>query len=358
MSMCFGTGGTTSQTQAGRTKMFDTIVATIEIDFVVDSSRFAESSAWMDTNGFRGMKETHRVKRSKYEVYHPAVTYRRDTNRQDYGRLSVEFSLHKMAGLPPHENMTQQHADSAIEYVNMYVSDLVERRMDIRTWKCTRIDYAWNWEGVEPDVASYIKRLQSIDVSRMSTTKYGSTGVTWLTKSRRRAVKMYDKGSDTLRFEVSNYAPAVRYMCEHWFECEQTVDELVRVGRALYIMLYVWDKLLRVSGSTWAGSESIINEMARYGRGASTAYHIYTLYHTYGYECIKLKLCSHTAYYKWVKTLRNDGILDKTSHSLRPICLPIEDTIKTLSAQNLVDSEAGRANTPLKIWRKIFQVSR
>ena len=121
-----------------------------------------------------------------------------------------------------------------------------------------------------------------------------------------------DPNEYTLRFEVSNYRDAVKYMAARWFGCERLVGEMVGIGRALYCLAAHWDRLgLGVSDSFGHDEHQLMRLRQAFGRKVSTAYYALRLIREYGPQACTapLNLMSKSAYYAWRGRLIECGFL-------------------------------------------------
>ncbi len=203
----------------------------------------------------------------------------------------------------------------------------------VMTWRCQRVDYMVDIEV--GNVAPYLAAISRLQVGAMSRHPFPD-GVVW--KARGRWVKFYDgKHHDkagVLRFEVSNYKQAVRYMAEKWFGCERTVQELVMPGRVLYVLGRMWERLGLDKGFAHEESEVSALRAAFGGRSLAGAIHALRCVRVYGVDSYKtLQLMSRSSYYRWSSALRSNGFLASGS-SLSSIHLPTESFFAT-QAQNL-----------------------
>lgn len=301
----------------------------------LDESKFQGATVKLDL-------ETGESERRFYHnpttEYGPRFTYWPGTNT-----LKVEFSVPKMIGLSPEMNVTVQHIEQAFDRVDAAIKALAGDLPSVRSWSCQRVDYTVNVRlpGLVP---VYLARLANLRVSTWVRQPY-SGGVIWKTKGTRgRWVKFYAKTPDVLRFEVSNYRDAVRYMSKRWFVCERTVSELVRPGRALYVLAHYWT-MLGLAAPWGAAERETIRLREVFGvRSLGAARHALECYRLHGAESYKsLALMSKASYYRWLKLLRDNGFLMSVSNrkQMGRVDLPCEPVFDVLRAQNLNSSQPG-----------------
>lgn len=311
--------------------MYDTIAAIVKLDRVdkLPSSAFTGGTV---TEDFDSGRHAARLWRNPGDTYEPRVTYWPDGDR-----LKVEFSVSKMVRVT---NPTQADAEFALDLVNEFLVQHFgfQSLVDVRSWKCQRIDYAWTFD-VDP--ARYLTMLSGLQVGTMTRQEHRGSGVVW--KAGNRWVKFYDKaldGAPGLRFEVSNYRDAVRYMCKRWFLCAQTVRNLVDPGRAAYVLAWTWHMLGLDQDEYRSASATLFNMRDLYGSSVATAFYHLTLLKDYGRDAVDLDLTNASSYSKWKKRLSDDGFVVQSSNdlavvdaSLTPLRLPITTMIE--QARNL-----------------------
>jgi len=328
---------------------------TYEIQDEVSVARLGEPNRWKLEH--QSVREKWMLKRLRGGDYLPHVEYMRKASDPRTGRINIEFSLPKMAGMDLLDNMTTSLARQVCADVSDYVSDLLDIDVDIMDFKVNRIDYAWNFDmHSDLHTVKYIKVFKGLRIPRMSTTHYGMDGVTWLNRTRFRAIKFYNKSREqkrhdrhVLRFEVSNYSPAIRYMSDTWFDGDDTLESYLRYKVALYLLLYAWYDKLGINDHLFIGKDDLYNEMYdQYGRSAGTAHRVHTLYHEYGTEAYKMGLIPKVTYYKWTRLLKLSGLLQRSSVSMTPISIPIDINV----AQNLEIPEHLRTEGVMKILRE------
>lgn len=229
--------------------------------------------------------------------------------------LRVEWSMQRMA----------------IDEVDVFLAARFGRLPGVRSWKCQRVDYCVDLDLGER-VPEYLAMLSDLQLSTWQRHPFEGQGVVW--KSASRWVKFY-KRDTVLRFEVSNYRDAVRYMAERWFVCERTVQEMIRPGRAIYVLAYYWERLGLARASSFDGSEVYALREAFGTRNVAHAQHALTCIRAHGAETYKsLRLMSKSSYYRWLSVLREQGFLS-AKRSLSPLSLPLRSMIESVGAQNL-----------------------
>lgn len=315
--------------------MYDTIAA------IVPSLRRLSSEAFqggITTEIFNGDDESRTQVRlfrnPEPGTYAPRFTYWPGDGE---GWLKAEFSVPKMARRRPGEtgftlldNPAEVDVARALDEVDALVREHFGEQFPVRSWKCQRVDYAYNWT-VGSLLPVYLAVLQTLRLSTWSRHPYDAAqGVVWKSKSSKgRWVKFYNKGLQlassaldapdllvapdvgVLRYEVSNYKDAVAYMAEHWFGVGQTVGELVHPGRSLYVMARFFDKLGLDEGSVGAEEYLLFRLAEEFGPvRASTAWYTLTLHSRFGNASFaELELVSRSTYYAYVKELRDHGFL-------------------------------------------------
>jgi len=253
--------------------------------------------------------------------------------------LRVEFSLEKIA--QAYRCIHPQTVDDALNQVDGYIFDAFGLVLpSIREWNCTRIDYTWTWL-VRPDVATYISAVRDVHLPRASRADFDKSGVVWKNKSR--WIKLYDKskeaalGGEWLRFEVSQYKRGVAHLCDKWFGCESTVQNLLHPGRALYVLAHY----LEQTGLHRDHVEMHLPEMARlrdvFGRGAPAAYWHLMMIRRLGRNASVSDLSSQQSVSIWTRRLREHGFIlgvddkDAPLTHLKGLRLPVEAVVKIIS---------------------------
>ena len=308
-------------TEGGNYQLIDTIAAMQKIPDM-DVSLFPGRSESVNADTGKVYGKWYRNDDGKPRItYYPAS-----------GWLRVEWSA-------------QQHDTESVGKYLVRGLSLSTAHCDVRTWRCQRVDYCVEFSMV--CVAPYIAALDKLRAGSMQRHPFPS-GVVW--KASNRWVKFYDAkkhGREGLRFEVSNYKDAVRYMAANWFGCERTVEEMVQPGRALYVVGKYWQKLGLHRG--FAAHE---HEVARlrgvYGqRSLAGAIHALSSIRSYGVESYKsLMLMSKSSYYRWYKQLSDEGFLAASDSELSSLCLPCEDVFAH-GAQNLKSASSPPTHTHL-----------
>lgn len=335
-------------------------------------------------------------------VYEPRVTYWRKhgtrdiddelghydaIDESDYDEnwgafLKVEFSIPKMCGGSPLQNITHDDAEEALSQVNSFLrTNIAPDLPDVRQWRVQRFDYCIMWD-VSPHLNEYLGLFGSLQASGMTRHPFGaSEGVVWKSRSTRgRWVKFYNKTKESglssadeykhpqiLRFEVSNYKDATRYMAKSWFDSDRTVGEFMRPGRALFTLASQWDKLGLSSPDDYdAGLATLMRRLSiSYGHHWTTAYGILHAMQMFGAEAhTDLSLVSKSTYYRWRRrlvddgfiTVRNtvdehgdvvlDGDVDVAPLPLPPLLLPLKQYLEWLP-ENL--------GLPKNMWARMSQ---
>lgn len=339
-------------------------------------------------------------------VYEPRVTYWRHQGRrtgkklgehervstqEDRGVLKVEFSIAKMAGVTL-GNVSEQDKKKALWQVNEFLKAHFGALPTITNWRAQRIDYAWNWP-IGALLSAYMVVLHKLQLSTYSRHPYDAvSGVVWKSKGTRgRWVKFYNKTQEVLqrlkrdgyddaytpdeqvlRFEVSNYREAVRYMAKEWYCCEQTVGEMLTPGRALYCMGYHWDKLGLGAADSYGHDELLMVRLReRYGtRGFARAHSTLMLVARYGSSVYAegVELMSRATYHRMRRELLRDGFLTQGSEeevsvtrvALAPLHLPcgeVFDTVKLRETAESWNGVDGALYIPSKIsWEMLGSV--
>lgn len=345
--------------------MYDTVVASTQID-LHDESMFTQQSV---TDGVVRM-----WRNPMKGTYEPRLTYWRDVSG-GHGRLRVEFSIPKMLGIEL-TNPTQDEVLVALHRVNKFLERLAPYLLSITDWQAQRIDYAWNFEPTE-GVAAYVALLQGLWLGRMSRHPHPEAeGVVWKSRqNNHRWVKFYNKsreagsdGTPVLRFEVSNYRRSLDYMCQHWLGCGRSVGELLRPGRALYVMARIWSRL-GLFAATYSASGGVLVKLKElFGNGAAGAFYALMCITTYGADTHKVyHLMSDNSYYMWKRKLSEHDLFVLSSATLPPLSLPVRETISELLSlpqdlSNLPHSlpVPSSKNLPKnwEMWAKLLQVSK
>lgn len=303
--------------------MIDTVAASVKLDHDLDVTVFQGVAARED---FASGEQSVRLFRNQAgSQYEPRLTYWPATRL-----LRVEFSVRKVAASVPFDTV-----DTWLR--GLFVQELPP----LTTWTCQRIDYAVDLD-VGDLLPQYLALLGRCQVGSWSRQPHAS-GVVW--KSSSRWVKFYDKGRESekqigvLRFEVSNYRDAVRYMAHHWFGCERTVGEMVQPGRALYVLARYFEQLGLAAESYDSREYELQQLKSVFGsRSLPGAAHALACIRTHGTESYKSQsLMSKSSYYRWLRVLREHGFLATNELKSLPVLrLPCTEAFKSLSgAQNL-----------------------
>lgn len=273
----------------------------------------------------------------------PRVTYYPQS-----GWLRVEWSAH------------QHRYGDVDEYLARGLSLSAADRLSVVGWRCQRVDYCVDLSVGVIGVAPYLAALAALRAGAMQRQAHPD-GVVW--KAASRWVKFYDgkrhAQENVLRFEVSNYKQAVRYMAENWFGCERTVGEMVKPGRALYVLGRYWQMLGLHDGFAQQESEVARLRSVFGQRSLAGAIHALHCIRSYGVESYKsLLLMSKSSYYRWSSALRDEGFLAASDSQLSALSLPC-DSVFALGAQNLKDAPAPPIRTPLpktakkNVWKMV-----
>jgi hypothetical protein len=315
--------------------MIDTIACFVQVDHIPDHLFDGGAVSVL----FSERKKVVRLwKNPKQGQYAPRVTYWRhahgnadeslleDEQSEELpgsvgeGLLKLEFSVAKLADCSLLANPSAAQIEGALDKASETARLFVSNGYDIRRWRVQRIDYAWMWD-VNEYLPAYMSVLSQLRISNWSRHPYDvSEGVVWKTQGQRgRWVKFYNKGlelgsgdNNILRFEVSNYREAVRYMTDNWFMCERLVGEVVDPVRAVYVMAYFWDRL-GLGRSDDYGSEAILERRLRdvFGERVAQAMYTLTMYRKYGTAAYQepLELVSRSMFYRYRRELVEHGFM-------------------------------------------------
>jgi len=283
--------------------MYDTIAAMTEVHDL-DISKFQGGSVMED---FGSGRSSARLWHNGTDdgSYHPRITY-----WPDGSRLKVEASLPKLCGQTV---ITPLDVELALDKLDALLATLFGGLPSVDTWTCQRVDYTWSWE-VTPHAAAYLSVWQNVQVTGLSRQDYGADGVVW--KQGNRWIKVYDKSREsgglggTLRFEVSNYKSAVKYMAKRWFGCERTVHEMLQPGRALYVLAREGERVGLFSDISTHDGVLMARLRECYGRSVSSAYYVLALLRAYGDNAHKADLIARSTLSGWKSRLRDDGFLN------------------------------------------------
>ncbi len=323
--------------------MIDTVAASIKLEYEIDTSVFQAAARHDSADGEHSVRLFRNPKGDEYE---PRLTYWPESRL-----LRIEFSARKLSLLA---------ADA-------WLLALFGSLPSVLTWSCQRIDYVVDLLAGDL-LPQYLALLGRCQVGSWSRQPHAS-GVVW--KSQSRWVKWYDKGRESkaqpgvLRFEVSNYRDAVRYMAHHWFACEQTVGEMARPGRALYVLARYFVQLGLAAQSYDSREYELMQLKAAFGsRSLPGAAHALACIREHGTAAYKAQsLMSKSNYYRWLRALRSHGFLATNELSALPVLrLPCAAVFVELSmAQNLKvqnpTPELGRVELSPKIsWQKLAEL--
>lgn len=237
-----------------------------------------------------------------------------------FGLLKLEFSIPKMVENDPLKTITHKQALQALERVTDFVrSHVYKDAPHLLEWTTQRIDYTWMW-NTSPNLRAYMAVLHNLRIGGMSRHPYeASEGIVW--KAGNRWVKFYNKNKEAgiisvdiemLRFEVSNYKDAVRYMASEWFGNDRTVANMMLPHRALWCLSYLWDKL-GLGRADHYGAEELLDHRLRKEFGESVAAASWALrcVRLYGVSSYKegIELMSSNNYHTWQRRLKEKGIL-------------------------------------------------
>ncbi len=311
--------------------MIDTIEAYIRLEEPLDTSVFDDFS--ISTNS-KGQVERHWLR-------HDGVRFDYRVSPSGYF-LSVSFSVASVSRAWM-VNPTTEQVQSTLDAIDKYLIDsqALISIASIRQWTCQRVDYAWNFD-VGEQLAEYMLMLQGLHCSTMQRAVYpDDEGVIW--KSKSRWVKFYNKArrlgggeaETVIRYEVSNYADALRYMCKAWFMCERTVGELVHQGRALYVLSRMFESLGLTADSYDSKASVLLKLREVFGSQALSAMAAYDLITTHGSDVSKYSLMPSSTFYLWRDRLSEHGFLTMSSELLPALSLPIEETLISLLSENV-----------------------
>lgn len=258
------------------------------------------------------------------------------------GWLKCEFSLQRMYIQELHnehglvddtvylDNMTQAQAMRGLRAVDEYLRSNFGMMPSIHTWKCQRIDYAWNFE-VGKLLPVYLSVVEHLRLSNYSRHPFDAAeGVVFKGRgARSRWVKFYNKvrqlvallgtkvspDEHVLRFEMSNYKDATRYMADKWFGCDRAVGEMVHPGRCLYALAKMWEMLSLTKSEGYGRSEYELFRIAEAftTRRRGTAYYVLHSWRVLGLDAYKLGHVTKSTYYRLMRELKELGFLASVS---------------------------------------------
>jgi len=324
--------------------VIDTLAATIKIEDELSADLFQGGAAYED---FATGRSHERIWRNpEGDAYEPRLTWWPES-----GTLKVECSLPKLLGYPP-KVMTTKEVDAALDALDAWLQDWKDGLPPVRIWKAQRVDYVYVWDVSPLPVGLYLSALSRLNLAAARRHSFKGEGVVW--KNGSRWVKFYDKSKEQLtdghllRFEVSNYADGVRYMCDEWFQCEQTIAQVTRLDRALYVLRYVWRKLgldVAVIGQMEATAHDI---RAAFGASAGSAYWHLMLVTEYGRDAVRLGLTSSSSFDVWRSRLRAAGLLAVAGDHVVGVDRRLPDLHLPQDAANLGVSLDKRGGAPDK----------
>lgn len=239
----------------------------------------------------------------------------------EFGLFKVEFSVPKIleriyGSAAVTSNIAIADAFDALRWVDEWLVRFGDFP-PLMTWRLQRVDYAWMWHVGEL-LPAYMSVFNKLRIGNWSRHPFDVVeGVVW--KSGNRWVKFYNKslqmGSKSakdyiLRYEVSNYRDACRYMADTWFNTERDVGEFLHEGRALYTLAVSWDALGMVLGDHYGESELELTRIVQaFPSRAAQAYYVLMLFRQYGREAHTLGLITKSKYYRYLRDLAREGFL-------------------------------------------------
>lgn len=334
--------------------MIDTMKAYVNLEEPLDTSVFECSST---TENGKGKVEHHWLQQD-------GVRFDYRVRPSGY-QLSVTFSVVSVS----HAwmvNPTPEQVQSTLDGIDKYLFDSQSLSIPpIRQWTCQRVDYAWNF-NVGQQLPEYMLMLQGLHCSTMDRAVYAqeSEGVIW--KSNSRWVKFYNKskrlgGGDAqtvIRYEVSNYADAIRYMCKAWFGCDRTVENLIHRGRALYVLVRFFETL-GLTADSYESKASVVRRLREvFGSRSLSALAAYDLITTHGTDVSKYSLMPSSTFYLWRDRLREHGFLTTSEVVLPALSLPVEETLIYLLSENVKNDVSGDNTLTAKNLSDILGVYR
>lgn len=244
------------------------------------------------------------------------------------GLLKIEFSIPKMFSVGRGSdvllrNLEQAEVEHTLDLVDAWLAHQIADLPPLRAWRIQRVDYCHMWD-VGALLPAYMSVLAKLRISSWSRHPYDqSEGVVWKTKSTKgRWVKFYNKSREmgvklpaaaVLRFEVSNYRDAVKYMCERWFGCERNVGEVVQPARAVFAMSVMWDRLgLGLADSYGHEERELSHLLDVFGQErVAQAWYVLRLVRKYGNAAWQepLSLVSKAKFYRYRSELCDAGLL-------------------------------------------------
>lgn len=234
--------------------MYDTVAAITNVERELPLALFQGGTT---TEFFNGDERQRAVRLWRNpepgDDYAPRITYwpHDEADPSLGGWLKAEFSIPKMAaprgddgGYDLLGTVTDDARDLAFTRVDEYLAVFGDMPA-IQCWSAQRIDYACNW-NVGDLLPVYMSVFQKLRVANCTRHPFDAhEGVVWKSRSTKgRWIKFYNKRTElarseqgaamllrqydnladvpgVLRFEVSNYKDAVRYMANSWFDCSR-----------------------------------------------------------------------------------------------------------------------------------------
>lgn len=253
------------------------------------------------------------------EAYAPRVTYWPEAEL-----LKLEFSISKMADVDPQTNTDEAAKERALDNVNAFARQFGDLP-DVRTWTVQRVDYCWMWDCGE-QVDEYLHVMSELVASGMARSTY-KHGVVW--KAGNRWTKFYRR-KQMLRFEVSNYRDAVVYMAKHWFQCERTVEQMLKPERAIRCMAEMWKRLGLDGLDEYKASDALLCKLREtYSNQVGQAFYVLHLIIEFGSQAIARGLVSSSSFYRWKRRLAADGFLAMSETTMDALLLPSTENLKT-----------------------------
>ena len=330
----------------------DTIAATTVLDRELDVKLFQGGAVSED---FTTGERSARLFRNPIGVeYEPRVTWWPQSRT-----LKVEFSVLRMGG----------SLASVLDRTAAWLRTLFGDLPPIGSWKVSRIDYAVDVLAGN-FLPSYMSVLQNLRIASWARVPYAQHGVVWKSQSPGgRWIKFYDKQREeketltvprVIRFEVSNYRDAVRYMATSWFVCERTVAEMTRPGRAAFVLCHFWSQLGLTSEKYGQRELELTDLREKFGsRSLAGAAHALMCIREHGPSAYRdLNLISKSTYYRWLNELRDHGFLAQTGkrRALPALHLAIEKAFDLELGENLKRVFSSKSlyaskNSPKNFWR-------
>lgn len=245
----------------------------------------------------------------------PAITYYPHTYAGK--RLRVEVSLPKFLGKPL-AILGQADVDLALNKLDVFLEARELSIQPIREWKAARIDYVYGWD-TGSKTSAYIAALHQVQIGNYDRTPY-DYGIVWKAGKGYRWIKFYNKAEEqglarrlgVLRFELSTYRNAVRYLAQKRYKVAQTVENLTR-KELIWKELRHWIKKIGLMEAGFGARQTLERDLAdTYGaRGAAAASWFLDCYSKYGRMAYQhpYNLITKSTYYVWLRKLKVDGFL-------------------------------------------------